>query len=84
VTLIIDGLLLGVLHKLGGIHGGDPLGGESLLILGEELKATDIVLVPEEELEVLGIVLDIDKVVHEVVQRTGLYAVSLGAGRERG
>jgi hypothetical protein len=36
----------------------------------------DVVPVPEKELERLGIVLDIEEIVHEVVQRAGLVTVS--------
>ena len=53
-----------------------PGRGERLLA-GEELAPPlEVVEVPEEELERLGVVLDVEEIVHEVVQRAGLWRVS--------
>lgn len=47
---------------------GVPDGRESLLTGKEITPSLDVVVIPEEELETFGIVLDVNQVVHEVVE----------------
>lgn len=51
----------------------DPDGCKSPLVCWHCFEAFDIVTVPEEELEILCSVFDVDKVVHEVSGGTGLF-----------
>lgn len=58
--LRLDSLLLGL-----GLF-SSPLGSKLLLVLGHGEEAIDVILIPQEELQVLGIVLDVLEKVHEL------------------
>ena len=49
-----------------------------LLRLGQRVKASDVAAQPQEELEVLGRMLDVDEVVHEVASRAWRAGAAIG------
>lgn len=46
--------------------------------------ALDVAAIPEEKLQGLGVLFDIDQVIYKVVQRTGLLLVSRTSMRQEG